>query len=42
MSLFTDPPAPYPDGWAPAPVVAAMVEADWTPPEPPEPCEEDE
>lgn len=41
MSLFTDPPTPYPDDWAPAPVVAAMIAADWTPAEH-EPCEDDD
>lgn len=29
MALFTDPPAKYPEGWAPAPVVAAMAAAGW-------------
>jgi hypothetical protein len=30
-----------PDGWAPAPVVAAMIAADWTPAEP-ERCDDEE
>lgn len=31
MPLFTEAPARYPAGWAPAPVVAAMSATGWVP-----------